>query len=136
MIRRSHYSSTISKFLNSSLETILGDLLANNPNSDLQRNAWIEQIEILKSNLDGFQGRVIFEFAIPRMGKRVDNIIIIGDSVFVLEFKVGENKYRNTDSNQVIDYCLDLKNFHETRKSIFYDGTFQYLSTNLGLPIL
>ena len=67
----------------------------------------------MKSQLSGIQGEIFFEFAIPRMGKRVDNIIISYDKVFVVEFKVGESEYKNHDKDQVIDYTLDLKNFHE-----------------------
>ena len=34
-------------------------------------------------------------------------------SMFVLEFKVGDNSFGKSAELQVIDYCLDLKNFHE-----------------------
>lgn len=47
------------------------------------------------------------------MGKRVDNILIINNLIFVIEFKVGEKSYSNYAQNQAIDYCLDLQNFHE-----------------------
>jgi DUF2075 family protein len=47
------------------------------------------------------------------MGKRVDNIIIINDSIFVVEFKVGGGGFENYAQAQVLDYTLDLKNFHE-----------------------
>ncbi len=80
----------------------------------MQRNAWIKQIKILKNVIpENIGGHVFFEFAIPRMGKRVDNIIIIGDLIFVIKFKVGDKKYEKHAIDQVMDYCLDLKNFHE-----------------------
>lgn len=80
---------------------------------DLQKNAWLAQIDILKATLVGIaKGRLYFEYSIPRMGKRADNILIIRDLIFVIEFKVGESFYSATAKNQVIDYCLDLKNFH------------------------
>ncbi len=79
-----------------------------------QRNAWISQIEILKESLKKFSdGFIFFEFVIPRMGKKVDNVLIINGIVFIIEFKVGENQYHNHSIDQVIDYALDLKNFHE-----------------------
>ncbi len=84
-----------------------------------QSKSWIEQIEILKKILIGFEGLIIFEFSIPRMGNRVDVILIIRNVVFVLEFKVGENKFHNSDIEQVWDYALDLKNFHETSQNHF-----------------
>jgi hypothetical protein len=78
-----------------------------------QNKAWIEQIEILKSALAGYGGTIFFEFSIPRMGKRVDAIIIIKNVVFVVEFKVGESKFHSYQIEQVWDYALDLKNFHK-----------------------
>lgn len=80
---------------------------------ELQINAWQAQIQILKKELEGFCGKIYFEFSIPRMGKRVDNIIIIDDCVFVVEFKVGDKNYSKNAVEQVIDYTIDLKNFHE-----------------------
>jgi hypothetical protein len=47
------------------------------------------------------------------MGKRVDVVLICRGIVFVLEFKVGEKSYTNFAKDQVLDYALDLKNFHE-----------------------
>ena len=47
------------------------------------------------------------------MGKRVDNVIIIKDSIFVIEFKVGDGGFESYAQAQVLDYTLDLKNFHE-----------------------
>ena len=94
----------------------MGELTANHSNrtlDELQINAWKKQIKILKNQLKGFEGQIYFEFAIPRMGKRVDNIVIINDIVFVIEFKVGDSGYAKYAIEQVIDYTIDLKNFHE-----------------------
>lgn len=113
---RAYYNNSISNFLNEDSNSILGQLSLNHTNrhlEDLQKNAWVKQIEILKSELIGLEGEIYFEFSIPRMGKRVDNIIIINDCVFVVEFKVGDDKYGKHAELQVIDYCLDLQNFHE-----------------------
>lgn len=115
-MQRAYYKNSISNFIEEKSNSILGKLSLNHSNrslEDLQKNAWVKQIEILKTQLKGIQGSVYFEFQIPRMGKRVDNIIIVGDCVFVLEFKVGDDSYGKHAEIQVIDYCLDLKNFHE-----------------------
>jgi len=112
---RSYYQSSIQDFLPSSNNLILGNLAQHHEFAleDLQKNAWLAQIDILKANLVGIaKGRLYFEYSIPRMGKRADNILIIRDLIFVIEFKVGESFYSATAKNQVIDYCLDLKNFH------------------------
>lgn len=113
---RSYYSNTIQNFLKDNESEILGELTRNHAHAleNLQRNAWIDQITILKDTLKkNPEGYIFFEFAIPRMGKRVDNIIIIGDLIFVIEFKVGDKEYRKSTVDQVVDYSLDLKNFHE-----------------------
>lgn len=113
---RSYYSNTISDFLTDDSDRILGQLIRNHDFAaeNLQRNAWIKQIDILKSALPTFQhGQIYFEFSIPRMGKRVDNILIIEDFIFVVEFKVGDTEYQKHAIEQTVDYCLDLQNFHE-----------------------
>lgn len=112
---RSYYQSSIQDFLSSSNDLILGNLAQHHEFvlEDLQKHAWLAQIDILKANLVGIaKGRLYFEYSIPRMGKRADNILIIRNLIFVIEFKVGESFYSATAKNQVIDYCLDLKNFH------------------------
>jgi len=115
-MNRAYYKNSISKFISEDKNSILGQLSLNHSNrqlEDLQKNAWVKQIEILKNQLIGFDGQIYFEFAIPRMGKRVDNIIIIKDSIFVVEFKVGDGGFESYAQAQVLDYTLDLKNFHE-----------------------
>lgn len=114
-MKRAFYCETVPAFLSQSSEGILGTLVANNPFdlTDLQRNSWIQQIDILKSILSfNKEGTLIFEHAIPRMGKRVDVVLIQAGLVFLLEFKVGMSTYEKHATDQVVDYALDLKNFH------------------------
>ena len=56
---------------------------------------------------------IFFEYSIPRMGKRIDAVLLIDGIVFVVEFKVGSKEFIGADINQVWDYALDLKYFHE-----------------------
>lgn len=80
----------------------------------LQTNAWSTQIEILKRQLANFSsGRIIFEYIIPRMGKRIDVVFLYNNIVFLLEFKCGDTEYRAATFDQVYDYALDLKNFQK-----------------------
>ena len=112
---RSYYSEKVSKFLNSSDNEILGQLLMNHSfSNDLeQKRAWLEQIRILKGALVDFpEATLFFEFAIPRMGKRVDNILILNGIIYLLEFKIFAKSYETYAIEQVVDYALDLKNFH------------------------
>jgi hypothetical protein len=115
-MKRSFYSDSISNFLQSSADQILGALSRSNEFSlELtQRESWIHEIRILKEVLKIYEGRIFFEYSIPRMGKRIDVVLIIKNVIFVLEFKVGEKDFLQCASDQVLDYCLDLKNFHET----------------------
>ena len=115
-MNRAYYKNSISQFIAEDKNSILGQLSLNHSNrqlEDLQKNAWVKQIEILKDQLTNIEGQIYFEFAIPRMGKRVDNVIIIKDSIFVIEFKVGDGGFESYAQAQVLDYTLDLKNFHE-----------------------
>lgn len=109
------YRDTIESFLRKSPAQIIGEIsLSDNFDTrNTQSRAWEIQIDILKEILVGYEGELFFEFSIPRMGKRVDVLLIIQDVIFVLEFKVGERKYLSYNIDQVWDYALDLKNFHE-----------------------
>ncbi len=120
-INRSYYSASINKFLSDEPDLIFGELARNHQFDleDLQKNAWLAQIKILKKSLNDLPDSYIaFEYAIPRMGKRVDVVILYRGIVFVLEFKVGENSYTHSAMVQVLDYSLDLKNFHEQSHNI------------------
>ena len=117
MIRRSYYRNSIPAFLTTHQDQILGELTDSHHFSSLdimQKNAWIEQIKNLKEQLQNFRdGEIFFEFSIPRMGKRVDVLLLIKGIVFVLEYKVGAQKYDQHAVDQALDYALDLKYFHE-----------------------
>lgn len=114
---RSYYSASLTQFLQQPTEEILGTIHANNATADTtiqQSNTWEQEIAILKDQLSSFnEGQVIVEYTIPRMGKRVDVVLLHNNIVFLLEFKCGANKYHSTAYDQVYDYALDLRNFHK-----------------------
>ena len=113
-MERSYYSSTIKSFLTLDTDVILASMVKSHPFdlNDLTRDSWLEEIDILKRQLFDIDGQIMLEYMIPRMGKRVDTVIISGGMIFLLEFKVGAEKYTSSASDQVMDYALDLKNFH------------------------
>jgi len=115
-MKRSYYSDTIINFRQSSTDEIIGQLARECEFSVLQtqRQAWLHQIDILREILLPYEGAVYFEYAIPRMGRRIDVVLLIGPAVFVLEFKVGEREFSAYGTDQVWDYALDLKNFHDS----------------------
>lgn len=84
------------------------------PSELAQRDAWLEEIRILQLVLQPYEGAIYLEYSIPRMGRRIDVVLLIGPVIFVLEFKVGEKDFPAHAIDQVWDYALDLKNFHET----------------------
>ena len=115
-MNRAYYSNIINDFINEDSQTIYGKISGQYDLNKLniqQSNAWKSQIEILKETISIFSGKIYFEFTIPRMGKRVDNILIIGNCIFVLEFKIGSKVYDKYAREQAFDYGLDLNNFHE-----------------------
>ena len=117
MFDRAYYSADINNFLLEATDSVLAKIVRNNPYdlNDLQRDAWISEINIMKTNLSEISsGRIIFEYTIPRMGKRVDCIVLCFGIIFVLEFKVGETAHRKSTDDQVMDYALDLKNFQKS----------------------
>lgn len=115
-MERSYYSDSIADFKTKSKDQIFSILSQKNEFSleQTQRDAWIAEIEIMKTALKGYDGAIYFEYSIPRMGKRVDVVLLIEAVIFVLEFKVGSSDFSSYAIDQVWDYALDLKNFHET----------------------
>lgn len=111
------YNNEIKSFLNESENSILGTLSRNYHGSvqSTQTDAWAEEIAITQKLLKELNqdGRIIFEYDIPRLGKRIDVTLLINGIVFVLEFKVGESRILEADVDQVLDYALDLKYFHK-----------------------
>ena len=116
-MQRYYYSESVAEFLARPAEAILGTMDQVNE-FDLtmdQRNAWLEEFDIMKSVLGtlGEDGQILFEYTIPRLGKRVDVVLLMRGVVFAIEFKVGADAFLVNDKEQVWDYALDLKNFHE-----------------------
>ena len=112
------YNSSFKEFLNTDDNSIFGLLCERYHGEALTttREAWKSEIAIMKDVLNNFadkQGQIIFEYDIPRLGKRVDVVLLLEGIVFCLEFKVGETRILEADVDQVLDYALDLKNFHK-----------------------
>jgi hypothetical protein len=114
-LQAAYYSAYVADFLQADSDAVYGALSRHHThNQELaQKSAWLEQILILKAGLIAVPSAwIAFEFAIPRMGKRADAIIILDGIVFVVEFKVRAEMFTSAAIEQVTDYALDLKNFH------------------------
>ena len=112
---RCYYHAEIANFILESDSQILGELAQRHgfDLNDAQRNAWLQQIALLKIWLAKTPETIAFEYVIPRIGKRIDCVVLTSGLIFAIEFKVGEYRHQRHAIDQVMDYALDLKNFHE-----------------------
>lgn len=117
MPSRCLYIATIKEFLNQERLSVLGTLHNNYHGDALTTTdeAWMGEIDILQQVLVPWKeenAQVIFEYEIPRLNKRIDVVLLLRGIIFCLEFKVGKKDALQADVEQVMDYALDLKNFH------------------------
>jgi hypothetical protein len=101
-------------------ETVIGVLAMADMHGALdaeQRRAWQDEIGILRTALAGLAGMLFLEFDVPRVGSRIDAALVSGPAVVPIELKCGERRFTTDACNQVWDYGLDLKNFHQASHS-------------------
>ena len=110
-----YYAADIETFLATSPDQVLGEITRNSEYAVErdQRDAWLDQIPRLARALAGLEGALFLEFNVPRLGSRLDAAVLSGPAIFPIEFKVGEVDFKRDHVNQVWDYALDLKNFHQ-----------------------
>lgn len=139
------YNSSFTDFLNTDDNTVFGVLCDRYHGEALTttREAWKSEISIMKDILVRFankDGQIIFEYDIPRLGKRVDVVLLFEGIVFCVEFKVGESRILESDIDQVLDYALDLKNFHKFSEDriivpILVATNYRNSSTNIQMSV-
>ena len=111
------YHNNIVEFLAETETSILGTL-CDHYHGDAKtttREAWKGEVHVMKETLSQLEdkvGSIVFEYDIPRLGKRIDVVLLYKGIIFCIEFKVGESRILEADIDQVLDYALDLKNFH------------------------
>lgn len=111
------YNSNLKEFLAHNDIEILGSIIASyhGDSQSTTIESWEEEIRILKEQLNTWADEdayIIFEYNIPRLGKRIDAVLLLRGIIFCMEFKVGKKEALQADVEQVLDYALDLKNFH------------------------
>ena len=137
------YKNNIFGFLNEDNDSIFGKIV-DNSHGKLQTTtieSWKFEIEIMKNNLselDNKEGQIIFEYNIPRLGKRIDVVVLLNGIIFCLEFKVGESIVKEENVDQVLDYALDLKNFHKFSQDkviapILIPTKYKYETTEINI---
>lgn len=116
MCARAYYSKTIAEFRSDTKETIFSALCGDRqfPTNSKTKKSWEEEIGILKSQMPtDFNGRILLEYNIPRMGHRVDAVLLANGIVILLEFKIVKEVIATAEAKrQVLDYGLDLADFH------------------------
>lgn len=117
MSTRCLYNSNFKHFISAQPEYVLGCLHNAFHGTALTTTdeAWMREICLLQSVLlpwESEDAEIIFEYDIPRLGKRIDVVLLLRGMIFCLEFKVGQKDALQKDVEQVMDYALDLKNFH------------------------
>ena len=110
-----YYSDKLEQFRETDNATVLGHLAGGSGLAidGAQTEAWKKQITLLKESLTDIDGSLFLEFDIPRLGSRIDGVVVSQSAIVPIEFKVGEKHHTRTDYNQAWDYALDLKNFHQ-----------------------
>ena len=117
MPNRCLYAASFFEFIASDPMAVLGTLHSNYHGDSLTTtdDAWRDEIELLQKVLNPWaeeDTQIIFEYDIPRLGRRIDVVLLLRGMIFCLEFKVGMKDNLQSDIEQVMDYALDLKNFH------------------------
>lgn len=112
------YDNSFEAFLRESKDSIFGKLCYryHGEAPTTTRDAWKEEISIMQhvvSQLIDNDGTIVFEYDIPRLGKRIDVVLLLKGIIFCIEFKVGKSQILEMDVDQVLDYALDLNNFHK-----------------------
>ncbi len=120
--RRFGYGRPLVDFLAADSRAVIGELTQHSAfNVDqTQVAAWEGSIDCLREALApiDFDGHLFLEFDVPRLGRRIDAVLVLRHAVFVIEFKVGAKAFLAADLDQVVDYALDLKHFHETSHDV------------------
>ncbi len=101
------------------LGRLAGALVAHHSlNRAEQLHAWQTEIRWLSEALAAMpEAHVILEYALLRLGRRIDAVILLGGLVLVLEFKASAAASGPAARRQVEDYALDLQDFHAASRT-------------------
>lgn len=129
---KAFYANNAFGFLNTDENAVVGQLSSGYSDARFykliatQIEVWGQEVSILRQvlfslrdEIDIDDWHILFEYPIPRRGKRIDVVVLTKTVIMVLEFKIGASQYQSADKMQVEDYCLDLRDFHaESRKRV------------------
>jgi len=122
-LNAAYYAAPVEEFLRAADDEVYAPLASPHGYTlaPEQLSAWRLQLPVLRAALsdvadvaDGQSAApwIHLEFDIPRLGRRVDAVLVASSCVIPIEFKVGAKTFERPDYDQAWDYGLDLKNFH------------------------
>lgn len=122
---KSYFGGTVAEFLATPTSTLVGQLATrvsseHRGDEAQQVRAWQIEVELLKAALASDACRdwgILLELPLLRLGRRIDAIILIGDCIACIEFKIGASRFFGTDVDQAVDYALCLRDFHAGSRS-------------------
>lgn len=111
-----YYSGLLSDFVAADVDAIVGRMAGESPFTITPSTveSWRTSVTILQEAVkeSGIDGWIALEYDVPRLGSRIDAVIIADAVIVPVEFKVGATSHDSSAFNQAWDYGLDLKNFH------------------------
>ena len=125
-LSRAWWSGTLQQLRNQPVDRMVEHLAlraiqTHMTNHNAQLRAWYSQIEILLAALVDFPDnwRLLLEYPLLRLGKRLDAVLVSDRAVFVVEFKTLTSRLNNAARQQTLDYALDLQDFHAGSQNHF-----------------
>ena len=111
------YNSSFEKFINADENSIFGALCDNYHGDALTttREAWKSEISIIKCVLSKYadkNGQVIFEYDIPRLGKRIDVVLLLKGIVFCVELNFMCKEFLSLKQANLTEYSANVNVFN------------------------
>lgn len=121
-----YYSSSVESFTLTSVDEISAQLhvkysadgfLSQYTSQTVAWNATIPQLQkelrsLLSQCQEAAKWRVLLEYPLYRLRRRIDVLLLSPAAIIVIELKVGETQFQSSDRRQVEEYALDLRDFH------------------------
>ena len=116
------YAGYVRSFVNEDEDALVGKLVSAVQSTGVrdvgpeQVMAWRETIRLLRDQLSRPEfddWYIILEYEIPRRSSRPDVILLSETTVFVIECKIGSDRYDTASREQSERYARDLRDFHE-----------------------
>jgi len=143
----SYYRNSVREFLADNCDKILKNLSFSltekfDANNETLKS-WESQVSVLQSELGKIvaknpsadKWRIILEYEIPVLGKRIDVVVLANNVIFVVEYKDGDSCTGKSALLQAQDYALKLHDFHsESRNKVIVPlalGNFHHVDVCL-----